>query len=508
VLPRIAAVIAAGLLAGLLALATYDADRELSVGRVQLSVQPFHAGALDVYVPVVDWGVRFPGVRMPARLQVEVRAIDREAAALVAGGDRARVHAVRAEARDGIASYLRTLAALAAGAALLGGALAVLLMRAPARLMATAVIPAVAWAAAVAFLLAPRGSFDDPEYYAHGPDIPVALKAVQNASRSSANIGEVVEDQLVGLARLVAPGRRPALNGLPRLTVASDLHNNILALEAVRRAADGGPVLFPGDLTDRGTPLEAAVLREVVRTGRPFVFTAGNHDSDSLARALARRGAVVLTERGRLMPDGRFGPVVAHVAGLRVAGYSSPNERRATEGFRDRGAGVTQEDQAAFERWFDGVAGKVDIVMVHEPDLAAPALAALRERGPDAPLLVVTGHTHRQSVDPAGGVVEVNGGTVGAGGTGNLDEGQDLGLAVVTVQREPFSPLAVDLVQIDPDDGSATASRVRLTPSAVRPPLPRPRRARRARRGSGSRPAGRPASPRRSSTAPRRPRRR
>jgi hypothetical protein len=477
--PRIAAIVVAGLLAGLVALTSYSAQRDLSVGRVQLSVQPFHSGALDLYVPVVDWGVRFPGVRMPARLQVEVRAIDRGAAKSLAGGERGPVRAVRAEARDAIASYLKMLAAITAGAALLGAGLMVLILRAPVRLLVAGFAPALAWVAAVAFLLAPRGSLDDPQYYAHGPDIPVALKAIQDATRSSSNLGEVVDDQLVGLARLVAPGRHPTLQGLPRLTVASDLHNNVLALEALRRAADGGPVLFPGDLTDKGTPIEAAVLRAVVRSGRPFVFTTGNHDSDTLERSLARRGAIVLTQRGRLMPDGRYGPVIVRVGGLRVAGYRSPNERRAADGFRDHGASVTVAEQAAFEHWFDGVAGKVDVVLVHEPQLAAPALAALRARGAEAPLLVATGHTHRQDVSAAGGVVEVNGGTLGAGGTGNLGEGQDVGLAAVTFQRGPFEPLAVDLVQIDPGNGSATASRVRLTASGVRPPAPRARRARR-----------------------------
>jgi predicted phosphodiesterase len=475
--PRIAAIIVAGLLAGLVALSSYTAERDLSVGRIELSVQPFHRGALDLYVPVVDWGVRFPGVRLPARLQVEVRAIDRRAAGALAGGARGPVRAVRVEARDAIASYLKALAAITAAAALLGAGLMVLVLRAPVRVLAVAAVPALAWAAAVAFLLAPRGTFDDPEYYAHGPDIPVALKAIQAATRSTANIGEVVEDQLVGLARLVAPGQRPGLRGLPRLTVASDLHNNILVLEALRRAADGGPVLFTGDLTDKGTPLEATVLRSVVRTGRPFVFTSGNHDSDTLERSLARRGAIVLTQQGRLLPNGGHGPIVVSVAGVRVAGYSSPNERRAVNGFRDRGADVTLAEQARFERWLDRLVGHVDVVMVHEPQLAAPALASLRARGAEAPLLVVTGHTHHQDVEAAGGVVEVNGGTLGAGGTGNLDEDQDLGLAAVTVQRKPFDPLAVDLVQIDPDSGSATASRVRLTASGVRPPGPRGRRA-------------------------------
>jgi hypothetical protein len=52
---------------------------------------------------------------------------------------------------------------------------------------------------------------------------------------------------------------------------------------------------------------------------------------------------------------------------------------------------------------------------------------------------------------------------VGAGGTGNLAEGGDLGLARILYESEPaFVPLAVDLVQMDPGTGSATAQRERV----------------------------------------------
>jgi predicted phosphodiesterase len=379
--------------------------------------------------------------------------------------DPGRAHEVPEGARDAIASYLKALAAVVAGAALAGAVLMGFMLRAPPRTFAAAILPAAVWAAAVAFLIAPRGSLGDPEYYAHGPDIPVALKAIQSATRSSQNLGDDVDSQLTGLARLVAPGGRPPLRGLPRLTVASDLHNNVLALEALQRAAGNGPVLFPGDLTDRGTPLEDSVLRQVAHIGHPFVFTAGNHDSDTLSRSLARRGAIVLTQRGRLLPGGGHGPVVVRVGGVRIAGYTSPNERRAADGFRDRGADVTQTQQEDFQAWLDGLVGRVDVVLVHEPELAAPALADLRARGVDAPPLVVVGHTHRQDVESAGEITEVNGGTLGAGGTGNLREGQDIGLAVVTIRRHPFAPLAVDLVQIDPGTGSATARRERIPTS-------------------------------------------
>src|SRR3954466_15057244 len=70
---------------GLVALWSWSQERRLpSAGTVRLSVEPFHRGSLDVYVPVLDWGVRFGGVRMPARLHVDVRTINRATATQVA----------------------------------------------------------------------------------------------------------------------------------------------------------------------------------------------------------------------------------------------------------------------------------------------------------------------------------------------------------------------------------------------------------------------------------------
>jgi predicted phosphodiesterase len=465
----VAAVLAASLVGGLIAVSTYTSEKSLSVGTVELSVRPFHAGALDLYVPLVDWGVRFHGVRYPARLVVQAQAVDRRSVQEVASGGHFRVGLLRREATHAIASYLQWLAAIATLSALALGllvALALRTRRGP-RLRVTAgvaALGAVLTALSIAFLLAPRGKLDRPVYYAHGPDIPRALQTVEDATRSANNVSEELDTQLVGLARLVtAPANRRALRGLPRVTIASDLHNNILALPALQRAAAGGPVLFPGDITDSGTPLEQGVARRVVGTGHPFVFVSGNHDSDTEIRGLVRAGAIVLTRHGRLLRDGRHGPMVVTVAGMRIAGYDDSKERRASDGYRDRGTGYTDAQKAEFLAWLLPLVGKVDVVMLHEPVLARLAETILRADPPKRPLLIVDGHIHKQYVNAAQRVIEINGGTVGAGGTGNLSDHDPLGLAILTYERDPrFSPLAVDLVQIDPGTGSARAERRRL----------------------------------------------
>ena len=84
---------------------------------MRLSVEPRPRGALDLYVPLVDWGVRFPVVRLPARVNVDVRSIDRDAVVRLAepAGSTRRTCAGRRATRS--PCYLR----LAIGVATLAG---------------------------------------------------------------------------------------------------------------------------------------------------------------------------------------------------------------------------------------------------------------------------------------------------------------------------------------------------------------------------------------------------
>jgi predicted phosphodiesterase len=468
----VALVVIAVLGGGLLALATYSVERELSVGRIELSVQPFHAGALDLYVPLVDWGARFAAVRLPARLSIDVRTVDREAAQRVAEGELPDVKAVRHEARDAVASYLRELLALVFLCALVAGLVVSLAVRghgAPRLrwLFGAAGGTALAGCLALALLLPPRGEIADPEYYANGPDIPVALRTIESAQGSARAISEELNEQLVGLARLVsASSQRRVAGDLHSAVVASDLHNNLLALPALDRAVGSRPLFFPGDLTSSGSPFEFSLVRRVVRLGHPFVFVSGNHDSDALVRRMALAGGIVLTQRGRLRADGTHGPVVVRVRGLRVAGYADPFERRASEHFRALAEPRPDAEQREdFRDWLRPLLGRVDIVMVHEPQLAEDAAEELRRNPPRRPLVLLTGHTHVAGFHSSKNFVELNGGTVGGGGTGNLEKSQPFGLAVLVYTRNGrFEPTAADLVEIDAHRGSARAERFRIEP--------------------------------------------
>lgn len=57
-------------------LATFHQDHRLAVATVRMSVHPGQAGSLALYVPLMDWDVRFPVVRLPAQLRLDVRSVD------------------------------------------------------------------------------------------------------------------------------------------------------------------------------------------------------------------------------------------------------------------------------------------------------------------------------------------------------------------------------------------------------------------------------------------------
>jgi hypothetical protein len=102
--------------------------------------------------------------------------------------------------------------------------------------------------------------------------------------------------------------------------------------------------------------------------------------------------------------------------------------------------------------------------MVHEPSLAEKGIEMLRRDPPSHPIVFLVGHTHHASIEIDRNLSVINGGTVGAGGTGNLTEGAKIGLARMLYANGDggFAPLAADLVEIDPGNGSATAKRYRL----------------------------------------------
>ncbi len=449
----------------------------VTLGTVDVGVVPARSGAMDVYVPVVDWGMRAEPFSAPLAVELEFRSLDRDAAlaALRTGGSAdASLAGLEGELHDAVAAGLRRAAALALLGGALGGLLAGALIAVFTRRRWLLLGPAAGLAVTFAVVVLvgtgvsrfDYGALREPTFYAHGEELPRLLEFSERVLAAGEGYDDSYGEAVEGLTRLIAVAGERADEPAPvdrAIVVASDLHSNTLVLPALEGFTSGKPVFLVGDLTQRGTRYETAVVPGIAQLGSPVVAVSGNHDSRPLMLAAARAGVIVLTRSGRLLADGTTaGESVISVAGLRVAGWDDPGESAAGtfEGHLlelKEQALVDAEEQ--FLDWFDALPERPDVVLVHRHSLAHALLERLAEDGGE-PVLVLTGHDHEQHVESEGGSVLVDGGTVGAGGAFGLGELKS-GLALVHLDADERAR-AVDLIEVEPESGSASAHRVVL----------------------------------------------
>ena len=173
-------VFAATCAGGYLALVSYHDGAELSVGEIRMSIDPGHRGALDVYVPLVDWGARFEAIRAPVRLRVDLQTVDRQVAQGLAEGESLDLSRVRSDAREALTNYLLRLIALTVACSLALGLLVAFAIRSRVpRLRWTAslaVLTSLGIGVALVVLLPPRGEISDPAVLRPRPGHPARAR--------------------------------------------------------------------------------------------------------------------------------------------------------------------------------------------------------------------------------------------------------------------------------------------------------------------------------------------
>lgn len=449
------------------------------IGPAQMSISTSFAdhGSVDVYVPIVDWGVRAEPYTAPIRMTATLVSVDRRAAlrTLETPDDAgARLDAVEAQTPTAVRAVLRRAALLVLLGGIAGGLVGGLVLHAIAGrrrlLLLGAAAGLVAAGSAVTVcaltLRSPDyGVFRQPTFYAHGGDLPRLLELSDRLTSAGSSYRSSYQQALSGLDTLVAAAAGDRTPVVQRsFMVASDIHANWLTLPAFARYADHRPVFLVGDFALEGTPIEASIARRAARLGHPTVVVSGNHDSPVVMRRLAQAGAIVLTHAGVMSGDGSVtGSPVIPVDGLLVAGYEDPLAAQAGN-FGHR-LDLTQEeldgDIATVDAWFDSLSVRPDIVLVHDFRVAAALRVHIAAEG-GARVIVLTGHDHRQHVDRSGDVVEVDGGTLGAGGVFAVGHAH-AGFAEVHLTADGW-PAAVDLISADPISGDASARRIALDP--------------------------------------------
>ena len=317
-----------------------------SLGSVRASAEPAFRGRVDVYVPIVDWGVRASPYWAPLEIKLRLRSLDRaQAREAVRSGAAAQrnLRRLRADVAELGRKILVRAAVLAliggvVGGLLVGGLLGAALGRRRWLAYGAGIGLASSTVAAAVTLVGVRhtdyAAFRQPTFYAHGSELPELLEFSEQLLTAGDRYTRSYEQALAGLANLVdfAGSSSRTTATTKSILVASDLHSNTLVLPVLETEARSKTVFFAGDFTVLGSKYERGLAARVARLGRRVVAVSGNHDSSPFMRALARAGALVLTRHGRLSgvgaTDGKPGRMID---GVKVVGFDDPLEAPTDE---------------------------------------------------------------------------------------------------------------------------------------------------------------------------------
>jgi predicted phosphodiesterase len=231
----------------------------------------------------------------------------------------------------------------------------------------------------------------------------------------------------------------------------SDIHNNPAAVGFVKELADKmkvDVVIDTGDLTDLGLPIESSLTRGMAELKVPYLFVAGNHDSQSTVRALrTNRNAMIL------------GEAPTDAAGLRIIGSPDPSSVRLGQGSVDTPPGLLKAASDSLLDAFHRLPTPPDIVCVHNPKQAAPLIGSAK--------LILTGHLHAASIDTMNGTVICNAGTTGGAGIRYFDrrEGVAFSAAILFFSRTEHPRLLyIDRVSLAGNLGEYSLTRKSFEP--------------------------------------------
>jgi len=435
----------------------------------------FNDPGIDVFVPLANWGVRFQTWKFPVQVSLEPRSLDRSALRRLAKGNNDLLRAARfGVQRATLSAVQRSLIGAFIGA-LLGLCLAALIIQALRLPGSWEVI--LSGTVIVAAMLVSIGlygpssvnqkSLTEPDYYASGQELPQLLSIGEQLDGRINQISGQAEQTISALASLLSSGRTWANSSSSALQV-SDLHNSTAALEVLRPLAGRGPIFWVGDFSIAGVAQETSMLEEVAHIGRPTVGVSGNHDSEALMLALSRAGMIVLTHKGTIKDGGSIlGPPVIKINGLKVAGfedplafkgprYPGPRTRFSFEDYPD-GKQRKLKAERIMWRWYQALTPKPDVLLIHQAGLAQALSKKIIARWPDHSLTILTGHSHKQSVQIFGKIVIVNDGTVGAGGI--LNVAPEAGLVRLRFNKQAGLQSA-DMISLQIKTGQANAQRV------------------------------------------------
>lgn len=440
-------------------------EEDTALGKLRFQITPALQGGGDLYVPLADWGIRFPLHDSPWVAKGEVRSVDRPGALYAASGDDAFLRSAERDVYSGVSRALIRTFLLAVLIALLLSFFVVRIYPSLGRRFfwrsATCTSLLGVSLLILALLTHSPSALGKPSFYAKGEELGQILEAFSKDGASGSyqnNFRKVLADISAFLAD------RPAPRGDTPFVLASDLHSNALALPALRSFAESKPLLLAGDFGLEGNDAEAALLApEIASLSRRVISVSGNHDSEVLMKELAKSGVVVLGRRGVLTPSGTWKSGGVRVSGFFLRGWDDPLEWSGQPGDPSRPYSLDSEEAKRESKelllWWNRLRKKPDILLIHQPFLAESLAEKLKNY--PRPLTIVVGHDHKQWAARRNNVLLLDAGSVGAGGIFGFGR-ETADMAEIHFSAVSRKAQTVDMIRVSPLDGRASAERVPL----------------------------------------------
>lgn len=400
-------------------------------GMVEVGFVPRLEGRTTLDVPPLG-AASAPTHRGPVDVRLSLRSLD--VGALVS--DDGRVD--QDELRRSIAADLRSalpgaLGRFALAGALLGLVAAAVLPRRRARSLVAGFVGGAVVAGALGASAVPgfdAAAFDRLTF--EGP-ISSGREALAALSSPAGPVGErvaVLSDKLVGLYSAALTEDVRATSGEVVILHISDLHLNPVGAQLARSLATSfevDAVLDTGDTTSFGTDFEGAYAALLADFPVPYLFVAGNHDSQANRAAIAATPGVV-----------PIGGTSVTVGDVEIAGFDDPvittTERVTLEERNRRERAAEPELRRLVERT------SPDLLAVHDPIV----LSAVTGRVGAA----VAGHGHRVQLGASKGTVVWTVGSTGATGLGSLLVEADLPASAALLRFRDGELVAIDELEV------------------------------------------------------------
>jgi predicted phosphodiesterase len=423
---------------------------------IRVTMSPAVSGRTAVMLPPLG-SVSAKTHFSPLRVQMTVedaRLEDLRALAVELPHKKVLVKRLRAEVTRAVASF----AVIALMLSFVGAAAAALAVFRPLSCR-RAVLAGVFATAVTGILLGVTGATYDLDALRQSPTYSGALRGAPIIAKLIGSgllkVGEVdsgVQNATASLSHLydelneMDSTRMP--DGLSRILVISDIHNNTIAIRwaaSLAKAFNADMVLDAGDLTDLGTHFETQLAEQVRRIPGPHVFVPGNHDSAEILQALKKTGNTISPRNSEVT-----------VKGLKVLCFDDPasvhhGKREIVPSYRE----ILSTRNRIGRLLARGE--RPDILLVHSDEIARPFIGRIP--------IVAYGHSHHVTIDKGSHGVGINPGSTGASGMRFFQSSMPKAMSavVIYVARTPRPhAVAADVVEITSPVGEFRVTRHRL----------------------------------------------